>query len=725
MSQLKYPFIFTTTLITLSLWICSFSCIARGSTLFHGTMVDDALISPDIQNIRQNAAYSSSVTPGYYETSEYFIGRVAVGIVFLESNGAIDPSTETWTSPEELNVISEIQTALTWWANQNPSAGVSFRYDIHYRVPTKYEPINRPHTDENLWIGEALSYLGCSDTYYFTQVRDYINGLRTTLNTNWAFAIFVVDSSNDVDGMFTDNYFAYAYLGGPFLVMTYDNNGWGIGDMDRVTAHEAGHIFYATDEYDGITEYSGYLNVADAEGSGGIMDESNWYLSSGTRGQVGWRDSDGDGTLDILDTFPDSKLLAYSPDPTNDINLTYTGVVTETPYPNTNPKGTGKDVTINTIVNVEYKVDSGAWLNATATDGLFDETEEDFIFTTPSLSSGIHSIEARGKNSVGNIEASFAADTVTVDMTPPITNINYSLPNYVSDTTVYISQQTSFTFSASDDISGVADTYYKLDSGPWKSYTAQFTLSGNFDGTHTLHYYSVDNAGNEELAKSFSAVIDNTGPTVSFVFSTNGSVLRASNVNVSWIGLDDGSGVDHYEIRIDVEDYNNEGLSTSHTLLEISEGSHKVYVKAVDKLGNLKENSIIFVVDTTLPLVSITSPNNGSEIRSSIVSVNWTGWDEVSGIGYYKIRLDENFWIDLKTNTTYTFTQVGDGSHTIDVEAADKAGNCWQAQIYLVINTSLIGGPGWIDDVIVFGTIGLVVLISIGLFFIKKQKKRD
>ncbi len=80
---------------------------------------------------------------GFYDTSEYLIGNIAVGIVLLESNGAIDASTEDWTAEEEANVVNEIRAGLEWWIARNPSAKLTFKYDIHYKVPTSYEPITR------------------------------------------------------------------------------------------------------------------------------------------------------------------------------------------------------------------------------------------------------------------------------------------------------------------------------------------------------------------------------------------------------------------------------------------------------------------------------------------------------------------------------------------------------------------------------------------------------
>ena len=62
------------------------------------------------------------------------------------------------------------------------------------------------------------------------------------------------------NGKLADGYFAYAYLGGPFLVMTYGNGGYGIANMDVVCAHETGHIFQALDEYAGASSPYDYSN---------------------------------------------------------------------------------------------------------------------------------------------------------------------------------------------------------------------------------------------------------------------------------------------------------------------------------------------------------------------------------------------------------------------------------------------------------------------------------
>jgi parallel beta-helix repeat protein len=401
-----------------------FSRDAETHAAFH---YSDAIPSPDFTRTLTNNVVGLSASPGINETSEYLIGKVAVGVVLLESNGAIDPSTENWTTARESQVVNKIQSGLSWLANYYPDAHVSFVYDIHYRVPTSYEPISHSSSFQVNWMREAMTYLGYPGSNYWVQIRAYVNALRLSLNRDWAFSIFVVDSYNDVDGCFTDGYSSYAYLGGPFLVMTYDNDGYGIGHMDYVVAHETCHIFYATDEYDGSTDVSGYLGVEDNEGSGDMMDAPNtWWLCTNSMEQLGWRDSDGDGIQDILDTFPDTSLTPYSPDPTNKPTLTYEGNVTVVPYPNSNPFGAGRNVSINTITSVEYRVDNGAWQNAFAEDGSFDQAEEGFYFVTQPLSKGPHVIQTRGVNSVGNIETSYATDYVERSSTSIYVPVDYS-----------------------------------------------------------------------------------------------------------------------------------------------------------------------------------------------------------------------------------------------------------------------------------------------------------
>jgi len=99
--------------------------------------------------------------------------------------------------------------------------------------------------------------------------------------------------------------------------------------------------------------------------------------------------------------------------------------------------------------------------------------------------------------STGNI-VSFDDDT-----TPPVTTISFDPPEPDGDNGWYVSNVT-VTLNATDDMSGVDETYYRISSGAWYIYEANFIIE----------YYSVDNAGNEEEVKSAELYIDQTRPSV-------------------------------------------------------------------------------------------------------------------------------------------------------------------------------------------------------------------
>ncbi|MEI6452550.1 MAG: hypothetical protein WCP98_21705, partial [Actinomycetes bacterium] len=60
--------------------------------------------------------------PTARETAAFAAGKVAVAVVFVESDGSLDPSTENWSRPDpdnpgdrRANVLVKVQAALTWW----------------------------------------------------------------------------------------------------------------------------------------------------------------------------------------------------------------------------------------------------------------------------------------------------------------------------------------------------------------------------------------------------------------------------------------------------------------------------------------------------------------------------------------------------------------------------------------------------------------------------------
>jgi hypothetical protein len=393
-------------------------------------LVSDALTGPLFA--REGACNSGSL---YLTTSEYLLGSSTVTIILPESVGAA--STKDWTAAMENNVLAEIVQGLnslsTLYGGTLASAlRPSFTYSpailgrTDPRAQITVEPINGPHPvlETPLWVDTIYDQLGYSTQSSTWFQGGFLNGdQRAAKGTKWAFTIFVVNSLG-TSGSFTDGWDGYAYLGGPFIMMTYDNGGWGIDNMDMVTRHETGHIFHALDEYleapCACNESSGYVRYYNdncelsCSMNVGCMMRDNVALScSETRGMAGWGDRDADLIPDPVDVGPGISLTPYSPNPTTNCNLRLRGVAWAGTLANQNTSGYMCDISVLAITNVQYRVDSGSWLDANPLDGAFDSGMESYGFAPGPLATGVHRIETRSIDSLGQVNGSPATDTVS------------------------------------------------------------------------------------------------------------------------------------------------------------------------------------------------------------------------------------------------------------------------------------------------------------------------
>ncbi len=374
---------------------------------------------------------NSAISPSYYQTSEFMLGTVAVGLVTPQCNGTADKCNGAWTAAMLDQVAQQVNTGLNWWTRKMNNR-VSFVVDQQRQIATAYEPINHSQSDESVWIADVMTHLGFTGSTYFEQVYAYNNWLRQHYGTDWAFTIFIADSQKSKSGTFSNGYFAYSYVPGPFTVATYDNDGYTINNMAAVIAHEAGHIFGALDQYAGAniacTATSGYLVLqnqnsqqncssnVDSIMRGGLTPYANNRIDAFALGMVGGRASKGDELPDPIDTIP---MVTLSPvqSPTANTRPTINGMAQDQPFPSPN----GAAITINYIAGVKYRVDDGEWQNAAPADGspTFRKVSQTFSFS-PTLGPGTHKIEVQAFNRQNTVSRVVSA-TVSIQGTKPTT----------------------------------------------------------------------------------------------------------------------------------------------------------------------------------------------------------------------------------------------------------------------------------------------------------------
>ncbi|TWU59485.1 Dockerin type I repeat protein [Rubripirellula tenax] len=335
------------------------------------------------------AADSIGVTP--QDTGEFLLGSVGVTPVFLESNGEIDAESQNWTATEIDEMLAKVTTGVNWWSDTLDSLDtvhdLEFVVDDTYaRTPfeTPYEPIDRSTGALDEYIGHFVTELGYGDARSIEEaVQRFNHDQRLKLGTDWAFTIFVADSSDDPDGLFASGGSfsgAFAFAGGLFVVTPSTR------PASTIT-HEMGHIFWARDEYQGggsYTDRRGYydtqnLNAADnpSEGfvqeisimRGGVPLQSAYeaHVSPAvTLAMVGWQDSDGDGIFDLADVPHAINAVGHFDVETS--LYQFTGTASAVPLRNRNSSGVQSDITLGRISELQYRLDDGAWTVAATPD---------------------------------------------------------------------------------------------------------------------------------------------------------------------------------------------------------------------------------------------------------------------------------------------------------------------------------------------------------------------
>ena len=373
----------------------------------------------------QGAVTASGAPFGATElnTSEFLAGAVSVNIILVESDGSIDPSTENWSPTRENEVVARIALGLEWIRAQEPQSALRFVYHVvpgrtDARARTGYEPIRRSadpsgSTGEDRWVRDVLSKMGYASGDRFARSRALASDTRRADGTDWAVNVFVVDSLADADGTFADGRFAYCWIGGPHLVMTYDNQAWGIGRMDMVLRHELLHAFYAFDEYGGsactCAEHRGYLDGANANcetcnplASACVMISNGDALCAATRRNVGWADLDGDGVIDVIGQDPDTFLDAMPAQVCGAPVLA--GLATVVAATNRNMFGgtPHPSISVNRLTGLEFRVDGIPLAQVPMDEGDWGVPQERFRATLPALHPGSHRFEVRALDDFGN-----------------------------------------------------------------------------------------------------------------------------------------------------------------------------------------------------------------------------------------------------------------------------------------------------------------------------------
>lgn len=146
--------------------------------------------------------------------------------------------------------------------------------------------------------------------------------------------------------------------------------------------------------------------------------------------------------------------------------------------------------------------------------------------------------------------------------------------------------------TATGGVNGIADTYYKINSGAVQSVkVAGQPLISTEGANNTLEYWSVDKAGNEEVPHNALAAIklDKTTPSVKITSPADEMCYNAGPITITGTASDILSGIKNAEIKIGDASYNasiqaNGSFTVSN--IDILGGPNSIMVIVQDEAGN-------------------------------------------------------------------------------------------------------------------------------------------
>ena len=151
-------------------------------------------------------------------------------------------------------------------------------------------------------------------------------------------------------------------------------------------------------------------------------------------------------------------------------------------------------------------------------------TSPDKMTWTPVTNCSVDTVQ----NTVSFRVNHFSYFVIMLDSRAPVTEIvpAGTLPGDL------VSRDTTFELASTDDMSGVYSSYYRVDSGQACPYVSPFTLNCQ-GGQHSIEYWSQDNAGNLEAAKSLVVMLN--GALITYTGSTSCDYSDSTEVSASFV----------------------------------------------------------------------------------------------------------------------------------------------------------------------------------------------
>ncbi len=371
----------------------------------------------------------------------------------------------------------------------------------------------------------------------------------------------------------------------------------------------------------------------------------------------------------------------------------YTWMLDTAPPDTSISGGPANSSTTGPTVAFTFTSEPGATFQCRVDSGSFSGCTSPFTITN--LTDASHTFSVRAIDAAGNVDASPASRTWTVDATPPDTLITGG-PAAGSTT----GPNVSFTFASEAG----ATFECRVDSGSFSGCTSPFTITNLTDASHTFSVRAIDAVGNISTPATRSWTVDAIPPAVTSVTSStpDGTYGVGASINVTvnfgesvvlsggslQVTLNTGvtiniapfSGVSASGTYVvgagqNTPDLNSTSLTlTAGATLRDAAGNNAVLsIPAGQSLADLRN----IVIDTTPPSSpTVTNPISATTVPSTTTAFNISGTAEANSLVEVWNDTNDNGVIDGGESVVDSQQLTGGGtSFSISVNLATGANN--------------------------------------------------
>jgi len=376
------------------------------------------------------------------------------------------------------------------------------------------------------------------------------------------------------------------------------------------------------------------------------------------------------------------NVTIWANDSAGNINNSYVAFTIDTLKP---------DVNITSPENNTYQSNNTIQINYTVSDANLDVCwySNDTMSVNTSLGCGTN---------ITTITWTEGEHNVTIWANDSANNVNWSVINFTIDSTnptISISSPTNNTYQTDE---GLDIEYEFTEVNPDSCWYSNDTMSANTslascgtnitdvtwsEGEHNVTIWIKDSVGNEVL-DYVNFTVDSLNPNVNITYPMNDTNYAINTISVNYTVSD---------INLQSCWYSNDSYSenitwscgTNITNVTWAEGLHNVTIWANDSFGNVNKSVIIFRIDTLIPDVNITSPQNNSNSSSMFLDIKYTLGDaNLQSCWYSNDTYSENTSISCGTNITTIVWTTDD--HNITIWVNDTTGNENSSLVFFTID---------------------------------------